>query len=146
MIKCSVCQETKDDTFFAWKIKAKGQRQSKCRECHKQYVAKHYKDNKSLYVKRALQNTVRTYERNKKFLAELKSKFYCERCGENHPAVLDFHHRNSDEKEFTVANFGCKSIKKLEVEIDKCIVLCSNCHRKLHWEERQLSSPTRGTN
>jgi hypothetical protein len=59
-------------------------------------------------------------------------KVSCSRCPENDPVCLDFHHR--DEKEVTVAATVKKgwSKERILVEIAKCDVLCSNCHRKLH--------------
>lgn len=67
-----------------------------------------------------------------KKLAELKKTLKCS-CGESHPACLDFHHRNPEEKEGCVASFvRYGSWKIVEREIAKCDVLCSNCHRKLH--------------
>lgn len=64
----------------------------------------------------------------------LKSTLACEVCNENHPATLDFHHREPAEKdcEISVAVRKGWSIKRLEGEIQKCSILCSNCHRKLH--------------
>jgi hypothetical protein len=63
----------------------------------------------------------------------------CVRCGENHPGVLDFHHRNPAEKLFQIgyATLSMRSKQRVIDEIAKCDVLCTNCHRKLHWEERQ---------
>lgn len=62
----------------------------------------------------------------------------CIRCGEDHPAVLDFHHRNPKEKEFSISWAILTERAKWRVikEIEKCDVLCANCHRKHHWEER----------
>lgn len=64
----------------------------------------------------------------------LKSGLRC-RCGENHPACLDFHHRNPKEKEISISDFIIKGIgiARFIEELEKCDVLCSNCHRKLHW-------------
>ena len=56
----------------------------------------------------------------------------CERCGEDRPPCLDFHH--SDEKSSTVSemvNDGY-SWPNIRDEIDRCIVLCANCHRLVH--------------
>ena len=63
----------------------------------------------------------------------------CIRCGEAHPAVLDFHHRNPIEKDFQIG-YMVQSQRARDLvlaEIAKCDVLCANCHRKYHWEERQ---------
>lgn len=59
-------------------------------------------------------------------------------CGENHPACLDFHHVG-DDKEITVSNAVKDgwSIERVMREIQKCILLCANCHRKLHYAEKQ---------
>lgn len=66
-----------------------------------------------------------------------KKNLKCEKCGFNHPAALDFHHLNSKEKEFNISQlkrFGNK--EKLLKEIEKCMVLCSNCHRIHHFDEQ----------
>lgn len=76
----------------------------------------------------------------KKWFKEIKGQLRCEQCGENHPACLEFHHLNPSEKEINlseaVAIKGWSKNKILD-EIDKCVVLCSNCHKKLHWELQQ---------
>lgn len=60
-------------------------------------------------------------------------------------SCLDFHHTNPDIKEVDVSQIiyrkGWGKQKLLE-EIAKCRVLCSNCHRKLHWQEKRLMGVT----
>jgi hypothetical protein len=64
-------------------------------------------------------------------------KIACIKCSEDHPACLEFHHRNPSEKDFLISQAVAKcSLKRIQAEIAKCDVLCSNCHRKLHWETR----------
>ena len=60
----------------------------------------------------------------------------CEKCGyDKCHAALDFHHKNPEEKDTNISLlFGC-NIQKMYDELDKCILLCSNCHRELHAEE-----------
>lgn len=65
---------------------------------------------------------------------DIKHRRGCQRCPENDPACLDFHHRDPDSK---LDNIGTAiadtwTLEALQLEIDKCDVLCSNCHRKLH--------------
>ena len=59
----------------------------------------------------------------------------CERCGYDECiAALEFHHINPDEKEFGICTTGVtRSLEVLKKEADKCVLLCCNCHRKLHW-------------
>lgn len=62
----------------------------------------------------------------------------CMDCGqsfEDHPSVFDFHHRDpSEKKRKPSALFGC-TWEKLKAELDKCDLLCANCHRIRHSEE-----------
>lgn len=69
------------------------------------------------------------------YLINEKAARGCSRCGESHPATLDFHHIDPSKKSFglSVARCYTSSLDKIKVEIAKCEVLCSNCHRKEHW-------------
>ena len=45
--------------------------------------------------------------------------------------VYDFHHRDSSEKDFSIGK-TTKSFERIKVELDKCDLLCANCHRRRH--------------
>jgi hypothetical protein len=64
----------------------------------------------------------------------------CEKCGYNKcPAAFDFHHLDPSEKEFSIAPKVRKGwTKELTRELDKCVLLCANCHRETHWEEKEF--------
>ncbi|AGB33597.1 hypothetical protein Natpe_3838 [Natrinema pellirubrum DSM 15624] len=86
-------------------------------------------------------NTERSLDRRAKHRAwvfEYKQEKGCNRCDEDDPRCLDFHHLNEDEKEMAVGkmiSFGY-SKDRIESEIEKCLVLCANCHRKEHYDSR----------
>jgi hypothetical protein len=72
--------------------------QEKRREYQREYMRKWYEQNKAKHI-----SYVRA--RDKKMLAwlkEYKSSLGCEKCGENHPACLEFHHINPKEKKFSL--------------------------------------------
>lgn len=85
------------------------------------------------------QRHVRRRQKAREWLAT--QRLECVRCGENHPGVLDFHHRNPAEKEFQIgyAVLSDRAKQRVIDEIAKCDVLCANCHRKLHYDERQVT-------
>lgn len=58
---------------------------------------------------------------------------YCQSCGYNKDiTALEFHHKNSTEKEINPAKLYYKPWEYAKKELDKCIVLCANCHREEH--------------
>lgn len=77
---------------------------------------------------------------------EIKSHFEgkCKICGYNKClSALEFHHLDSSKKEKTVSRFiqaGSKS--KAYKEAEKCILICANCHRELHENEKLIRHPT----
>jgi len=79
-------------------------------------------------------------KRNKlrEWIEEYKATLSCEHCGENHPATLDFHHRDPSIKEFGIQEAVSMrySIERVQKEIEKCAVLCACCHRILHYDLR----------
>lgn len=68
------------------------------------------------------------------WLADMKARLKCAHCPESNPVCLQFHHRNSADKEISVSKAvnSCWSIARLLKEIEKCDVLCANCHFKEH--------------
>jgi len=109
------------------------QKHSKAR--NKKYQKKYYQTNKA---------ATKAWKRNNhnKWIEFLTSLGYgeCSKCGYDKCwAVLDFHHRDPDTKEYAVSRFirrkklNIKNIKEAFKEIDKCDVLCANCHRELHY-------------
>lgn len=65
----------------------------------------------------------------------------CAYCGWNeHPEILNFHHVDPTTKEFgfSGSEVGNFSMERLQKEIDKCILLCPNCHQWLHFQETAI--------
>ena len=66
----------------------------------------------------------------------------CQRCsGVFHPAVYDFHHKDPTEKETSIAillQSYAVDHYKVQQELEKCILLCSNCHRVVHTYEENI--------
>jgi len=58
----------------------------------------------------------------------------CINCGYNkYIGALEFHHLNPKEKDFNLSHNGhCRSWEIVKKELDKCILLCANCHREIH--------------
>jgi len=105
----------------------------KQRERNREYQKKHYQQKKEYYKNKAKESKKRVKEK----FDEYKKTLSCKICGENHPATLDFHHKNPEEKEIIISqavgrSWGWESLVR---EIEKCDILCANCHRKLHYEE-----------
>lgn len=70
----------------------------------------------------------------KKALIQYKGS-KCERCGyDKCMRALEFHHLDPNEKDFGVSKNLCKSMANLKAEVDKCILVCSNCHAEIHQE------------
>ena len=60
----------------------------------------------------------------------------CQRCGYNTClAALEFHHENPKDKKFTLTSreLANRTWKKCLVELDKCKLVCANCHREIQY-------------
>ena len=91
-------------------------------------------------------NTERTLRRraeHRRWLASVKREAGCANCDESDPACLVFHHVG--EKEMAVNKMVPSGFSKerIQAEIDRCRVLCANCHRKAHAKtpSSQLDQP-----
>lgn len=74
--------------------------------------------------------------RSAKHHAVIKLGGKCQKCGETREHILNFHHLNPQEKDDGLSNLLVKSkIEQFLEEINKCILLCSNCHEDFHFLE-----------
>lgn len=114
---------------------------SNCPVCHAEFNANGnrryctimcYKKNQARIIKEAMITRAAEF-------AAWKTKNGCSRCGYSKCAgAIDLHHPEHDPiRSLTLGHrFGSK--KNLE-ELSKCILLCANCHREVHHEERKLT-------
>jgi hypothetical protein len=92
------------------------------------------------------------YENKKAFIRDHRVSLGCQDCGENHPSCLDLHHLDPATKHphlktrmlddgtgrRTYKGWLQMSYDDIEAELQKCVVLCSNCHKKRHWKEEPI--------
>ena len=64
----------------------------------------------------------------------------CQRCGYDRCIeALEFHHTDPTKKDFSISQKGyTRSWERVRNELDKCIMLCANCHRELHAKDAAL--------
>lgn len=74
---------------------------------------------------------------------DIKKKHFCSRCGEGDYRCLQFHHING-RKTDTVSKLVGMALSKdtILAEIAKCIVVCANCHSKIHYVSKSTVQPT----
>jgi hypothetical protein len=99
----------------------------------KKYSRRWYEKNRREIIKKARQ----VKDKSRAEWIAYKSKQRCSHCRKKHPAIIDFHHVIKEGKRSVnylalKRNNVTEAIKEAE---EKCIPLCSNCHRIFHWYE-----------
>lgn len=111
---CTSCKNLQDkENFFKHSQTKSGLRLNRCKKCDTEY----HRNRR---------------QRRKKELLEYKGG-KCQICSyDKYWGALEFHHTDPSKKDFEIGD-GCrKSLEKLKAEIDKCILVCSNCHKEIH--------------
>ena len=91
-------------------------------------------ENKEKRKKDNVKNVVNWRKDKKEKLVAYKGG-KCEKCGyDKCITALNFHHLDPEKKEFSISSSSF-SYEKLLKEVDKCILLCANCHKEIHEEE-----------
>lgn len=134
MIKCWHCKIEKTDDDFAFKKKEMGIRSSHCRACQKILRKKYYDRNKKKVYAQVSAKRREKYT----WFRDYKKNLFCNRCGFSNSFALQFHHSDPTKKEFTLCHALQRGISKSSIlaELEKCEVLCANCHSIHHAEER----------
>lgn len=138
--KCTQCKITKHKSFFSQR---RGQNSAKgiysyCKDCGNKNSKRSLDNNPEAKKKKILRiNSLRAMKRKalKDFIDAYKVSIGCARCSYSEFGTsLQFHHLDPESKDDRVSNMiaGVKSLSEIQKEIDKCIILCGNCHAGVH--------------
>ena len=105
------------------------------KECKKHGPTEHYRDSSGRL--RCMKCRTEAVQRRREKIKELAVQYKggkCCICGYNrYLGALEFHHLNPTEKDFGIGTKGyTRSFEKVKGELDKCILVCSNCHKEIH--------------
>ena len=114
---CEICGKS-------FVIQDKGWTRKYCYDCSPSITGDCTNANNITIKRRAIKEMLIAYKGGK-----------CERCGYNKcNRALEFHHLDPSQKDFGISKHINRNINDLKVEVDKCILLCSNCHAEVHQE------------
>ena len=138
---CTECKKELDISNFSSRgRKGKNKKLTlhpKCKPCRCKVESKLYHNNskrKEKTKETAKKHHIVYRTRNFNYIKDYKADKGCQKCGENDYVALDAHHIDPTIKKHNLSILA-KSSFSLEVvieELNKCIILCSNCHRKFH--------------
>jgi hypothetical protein len=129
MIKCIVCKEAKGEEEYNWRNKSQGRRKNYCRTCDRVIKKRHYDNNRADIIAQVRARTAMNVDRFQQWKSQLK----CTLCPETDSCCLDFHHLDPTQKDFGISEaVPSMSWEALMEEVNKCIVVCKNCHTKVH--------------
>lgn len=126
--QCSKCKIDKPVTEFRFRNKQKQILQTQCKECCKRDGKAHYQRNQEQQIAKQL---VRNEQHRKDYVA-LKQTLKCCYCPETFYACLEFHHVDAKQKDFNPSDLHSYTANALVRELNKCVCVCANCHRKIH--------------
>ena len=133
---CSKCNTEKDINEFPIRNQLTQKRQSYCKVCRSSMGVNWYERNKDYQKENARKHRSEYRQRAKEFVWDYLLTHPCAHCGESDPHCLEFHHVGTKTIEVSRLIGRGPSLEALKAEIEKCDVLCANCHRKLTAKEQ----------
>lgn len=127
---CNKCQTLKELTEFRKAAKYKDGLQTQCTPCMD--AASEAWRLRNIDKRKVQQKELKAFQQKR--FAEWKSNQKCMLCPESDACCLDFHHIDSNTKDGNVSDLaaGGRSWEKVMAEINKCVIVCRNCHAKIH--------------
>lgn len=129
MIKCTACKKNKDENQFYKNKNNKNGFHNQCKPCHKLSRKKSFNKHKT-----KIYNKIKRRKQSKReFILNLyKVNKPCADCHKiYHPVCMDFDHMDPSSKWDDISRLlgSDLSLDRIEEEIKKCELVCSNCHR-----------------
>lgn len=129
MKKCDTCKQEKELIEYNKNRTKKDGLNSICKICSRARSKKYYLENHDKHIKNIIRRNKEQETRIKTWVASYLRNNNCVDCNENNIVVLEFDHLKN--KEFNISTMIHRrfSILRIKKEIEKCEVVCANCHR-----------------
>ena len=138
MKTCICCKVEKDLSCFWKHARSSDWLQSMCKDCKRSYDNNYYKSNQPTLRSRKNWTDKNHRRMLLNYARDIALNRWCKLCGYNkHFAALQFHHRDQSEKVDSVSELIRRgvSLQRVKDEIEKCDVLCANCHMVITSEQ-----------
>lgn len=136
MKTCSKCANEKSETEYFVKDKKSGRLHAQCKTCYKEhrkiFYAEHYRKHGDRYRERARLRRAKVKRSTQLALIRYLTDKACTVCSESDIRVLEFDHIDPSTKCFgiSVGITDGRPWDDILHEIEKCQILCANCHKK----------------
>lgn len=136
MKTCTKCKKKKPEVEFSWQ---RGKRRARCKRCEIDAQTERYRKDPTAH----LAKTYRIRERNRQFMWNYYSEHPCVDCGESDPVVLEPDHLDPKFKLSGVSQLvhNTRSLAVIKAELEKCEIVCANCHRRRTAVSQQWFNP-----
>jgi hypothetical protein len=123
---CIDCKLNKEINEFPFD-KSRNRYLSVCKKCTATRTEKYRQQHKGKWKEQSKTHSAK----RKSAIDEWKSQG-CAKCGDKRHYVIDAHHLDPTKKDFSIGT-SMRGINVTKLELEKCIPLCSNCHREFHY-------------
>jgi len=141
---CSKCGIEKDIEQFPLRNQHTRRRQSYCMDCRSEMGKNWYQRNKDYQKANSRKHTTEYRETLREYLWNYLLTHPCAQCGQTDPVVLEFHHIGGKDMAISEMITRVSSVDRLQEELQKTMVLCANCHRRITAQERGWFRSKRG--
>lgn len=136
--RCSCCKEIKEASDFHKDKKGPLGLGYYCKECANAKMRKWHNEVRTEEQRQTQLDREKAFRETRKTEAISYLGGKCSQCGGVFPScVYDFHHKDPTEKEGNPSWFLNKRGDRWKAELDKCVLVCSNCHRIIHFGEQK---------
>lgn len=133
---CTKCKKEKSEEEFSWQ---RGKRRARCKRCELDAQKERYRRDPS--IQKAVLDRIR--KRNREWMWNYYTEHPCVDCGEKDPIVLEPDHLDPDTKIDGVSRLAhnTRSLIVIQTELEKCEIVCANCHRRRTAKTQEWFSP-----
>lgn len=128
---CTICKNKKEITEFNKNKGKKDGLNNICRECSNKRSREYYNEKGEEHKKNVVRRNRKYRDKIREFILDILNNSECKDCGNKDVRVLEFDHLPEFEKSYNISDMlkSSLSIESIQIEINKCEIVCANCHR-----------------